>query len=172
MLAGLARGRAAIVSWDLLELLPALAAPYPHVFALDPPPAADAVGFCGGTAGRRLCPLRLGPGGGGGRPHGASRPGGTCARASPTSTARCASAEMTALGELDTLLDPIASRADCAFALRVLLDLSLVQIEQGMVRLARVSAHAARGVARIPRPRGAAAGGPAALGGDAAPIAA
>src|SRR5215208_2596281 len=38
-LAGLARGRAVIASWDLLGLLPALAEPYKHVFALDPPPA-------------------------------------------------------------------------------------------------------------------------------------
>ena len=79
---------------------------------------------------------------------------------------------MTALGDLDALLDPIASRADSAFALRVLLDLSLVQIEQGTVRLlesrpTQLEASPAyrEHVARLQAAT-------AALGGDAAPIAA
>ena len=133
-LAGLARGRAAIVSWDLLELLPALAAPYPHVFALDPPPATDAVGFTAGVPGAGFAHCGWGPG------EEAVARTAIEARLDPrASVARVyralREAEMTALGELDALLDPIAARADCAFALRVLLDLSLVQIEQGMVRL-------------------------------------
>jgi hypothetical protein len=38
--------------------------------------------------------------------------------------------------ELEPVLDEAATRADCAFALSVLLELSLVTMEEGTVRLA------------------------------------
>ena len=52
--AGLARGRAAIASWDLLALLPGVASPYTHVFALDPPPVDDGVAFTAALPGPGL----------------------------------------------------------------------------------------------------------------------
>jgi single-stranded-DNA-specific exonuclease len=133
-LAGLAHGRAAIASWDLLALLPALAEPYPHVFALDPPPAGDAVAHVGGLPGSGFAHCGWGPG--------------EEAVARATITARLdvrttvirvyralREAGPAATVALDSLLDPIASRADAALALRVLLELSLVQIEDGTVLL-------------------------------------
>ena len=170
-LAGLARGRAAIASWDLLELLPALAAPYPHVFALDPPPTPEAVGFAASLPGAGFAHCGWGPG------EEAVARTAIAARLDPRESVTrvyrtLREAGMTPLGELDPLLDPIATRADCAFALRVLVDLSLVQIEQGMVRLleSRPTQLEASPAYRdhVARLRAAAA----ALGGDAAPLAA
>ena len=54
ILAGLAAGPAALVSWDLLAVRPELASGYRHVFALDPPRvavAADPVAALRGTGG-------------------------------------------------------------------------------------------------------------------------
>ena len=48
--------------WDLLALLPSLATPYAHVFALDPPPVADPVAFAAGLPGAGLAHCGWGPG--------------------------------------------------------------------------------------------------------------
>ncbi len=118
-LAGLARGRAAIASWDLLALLPSLAEPYPHVFALDPPPVEDGPSR---SSARSRVPvsraLRWGAGGGGDRARNDRRLARTCARLSPAvyralrdagPVAREASSNPSSTRSL--------ARGDCAFAL-------------------------------------------------------
>jgi single-stranded-DNA-specific exonuclease len=133
-LAGLARGPAALVSWSLLALLPALARPYQHVFALEPPPADDALGFLATLPGGGLAHCGWGPG------------EEAVARAS-TEARRDVRGRVAAVyrvlrerapatfDELEPALAPIATRADSALALRVLLELSLVQIGEGLVRV-------------------------------------
>ena len=133
-LAGLVRGRAALASWDLMALLPWLAAPYAHVFALDPPPGEDPVAFVTALPGRGLAHCGWGP-----------------AEETVAATALEARRDVRAtvagvyralrekgaapLGELEPVVEPVASRADCASAIRVLLELSLVRIEQGVLRV-------------------------------------
>jgi single-stranded-DNA-specific exonuclease len=60
-LGGLARGRADVASWDLLAMLPTVAEPYAHVFALDPPLADDAAGFLSGLPGAGFAHSGWGP---------------------------------------------------------------------------------------------------------------
>ncbi|MFL5970694.1 MAG: single-stranded-DNA-specific exonuclease RecJ [Gaiellaceae bacterium] len=134
-LAGLARGRAVLASWDLLSLLPAVAAPYAHVFALDPPPAEDGLAFVGALPGAGLAHCGWGPG-----EEAVARAAiesrrdlrGTVA-AVYRALREAAPAEVE---DLEPLLDPVAPRTESALALRVLLELSLAQMEQGTLRLA------------------------------------
>ncbi len=133
-LAGLARGRAAIASWDLLALLPALAEPYPHVFALDPPPVEDGPAFVTALPGAGLAHCAWG------RAEEAVARSTIAARLDVRTTVIrvyrvLREAGPVAADALDPLLDPVASRAGAALALRVLLELSLAQIEDGTVRL-------------------------------------
>jgi hypothetical protein len=134
-LAGLVRGRAVIASWDLLALLPAVAAPYAHVFALDPPPADDGVAFVRGLPGAGFAHCGWGPG------------EQAVARASIESRRDLRGAVAAVyralreaapapVEELEPLLDAVAPRAQVALALRVLLELSLADVEQGTMRLA------------------------------------
>jgi single-stranded-DNA-specific exonuclease len=170
-LAGLARGRAAIASWDLLALLPSLATPYTHVFALDPPPVADPVEFAGGLPGTGLAHCGWGPGEE--AVARASIEARRDVRASVAAVYRALrDATPSALDELEPVLDPVAPRAECALALCVLLDLALVQMEQGTVRVA--DAHPTE-LERSPVYRAQVAGleaAAAALGAPAAAVAA
>jgi len=134
-LAGLARGRAAIASWDLLALLPSLAEPYAHVFALDPPPVADPVGFARDLPGTGLAHLGWGPG-----EEAVARASVEARRDVRASVAAVYRALREAapamLDELEPTLDPVAPRAECALALCVLLELALVNMEQGTIQVA------------------------------------
>jgi single-stranded-DNA-specific exonuclease len=132
--AGLARGRAVIASWNLLTLLPAVAAPYTHVFALDPPPAEDGVAFVGGLPGAGFAHCGWGPG------EEAVARAGLAARRDLRSAVAVVyrtlrEAAPASVEELEPLLDPAAPRAESALALRVLLELSLVEMEQGVLRV-------------------------------------
>ena len=133
-LAGLTRGRAALVSWDLLALLPWLAAPYPHLFALDPPPVADGVAFVTAVPGGGFAHCGWGPG-----EEAVARAAIEVRRDVRGTVARVYRALREAgpahLRELEPCLDGIASRVDCACAVRVLHELSLVAIEQGLLRV-------------------------------------
>jgi single-stranded-DNA-specific exonuclease len=131
-LAGLARGRAAIVSWDLLTLLPALAAPYPHVLALDPPPVVDGLGLVGALPGTGFAHCAWGSG------EKTVAHETLAARADVRATVArvyraLRDAGPVARDELERVLDEVASRPDCAFALSVLLELSLVTMEEDTV---------------------------------------
>jgi single-stranded-DNA-specific exonuclease len=133
-LAGLTRGSAAIVSWDLLALLPALAEPYPHVLALDPPPVEDGSAFVAALPGVGLAHRAWGPG-----EEAIARETVTAradVRATVASVYRALrDAGPVARDELEALLDEVATRAESAFALGVLLELSLVTMEEGTVSL-------------------------------------
>lgn len=134
-LAGLVRGRAAIASWDVLALLPSLATPYAHVFALDPPPVADPVAFVAALPGSGLAHCGWGPGEG--AVARASIEARRDVRGSVAAVYRALrDAAPAALDELEPVLDPVASRTECALALCVLLELALVHLEQGTVRVA------------------------------------
>jgi len=128
------QGRAAIASWDLLALLPALAVPYPHVLALDPPPVDGALDFVGALPGTGMAHCAWGPG-----EEEVARA--TIAarldvRAMVSRVYRALREAAPALrAELEPLLDAVCARADSALALRVLLELSLVEIEQDTVRV-------------------------------------
>jgi single-stranded-DNA-specific exonuclease len=134
-LAGIARGRTAIVSWDLLELLPALAEPYAHVLALDPPPVEDGPALVGALPGTGFAHCAWGPG------EEAVARETIAARADVRATVArvyraLREAGPVARDELERVLREFATGADCAFALSVLLELSLVTMEEGTVRLA------------------------------------
>ena len=133
-LAGLTRGRAAIVSWDLLALLPALAAQYRHVLALDPPPVEDAPAFVGALPGTGFAHCAWGPG------EEAVARDIIAGRADLRATVATVYRAIRETGpvhrdELESVLDGVAPCADCVFALSVLLELSLVTMEEGTVRL-------------------------------------
>ena len=133
-LAGLARGRASIASWDLLALIPALAKPYPHVFALDPPPVEDAVALVSALPGPGFAHCGWGP-----AEEAIARTVIESRRDVRSMITRVyrvlREAEPVDRNEVEALLASIAARADCAFALRVLIELALIQIEEGTVRL-------------------------------------
>ena len=134
-LAGLAYGRAVIASWDLLGLLPAVAAPYAHVFALDPPPAEDGAAFVGGLPGAGFAHCGWGAG------EEAVARAALAARRDLRSTVAVVYRTLregapATVEELEPVLDPVAPRAESALALRILLELSLVEMEQGVLRVA------------------------------------
>jgi single-stranded-DNA-specific exonuclease len=133
-LAGLARGRAAIASWDLLALDPGIAAPYSHVFALDPPPAPDPAARVAELAGEGLAHLGWGP------PEeavaSAALESRRDVRAMVTRVYRALREVAPATGAaLSDALDPIASRTQCSLALQVLLELALIEMNRGEIRL-------------------------------------
>jgi single-stranded-DNA-specific exonuclease len=138
VLGGLARGRAALVSWDLLAVRGDLAAGYAHVFALDPPPVADAEGVLAGLPGL--------PGEGfahlgWGAPEAAFALAALEARRDVRGlVARVYRALRDAGGaadcdQLDPVLGPVASPTDCGVGVRVLVELELARVERGYVRL-------------------------------------
>ena len=133
-LAGLARGRAAIASWDLLATLPAIAEPYPHVFALDPPAVDDPAAFVAGLPGAGLGHLGWGPA------EEAIARATLDARRDVRGIVTRVYRTVRETGPITTtalepLVATIASHSDCALALRVLLELDLVEVEDGTVRL-------------------------------------
>ena len=133
-LGGLARGRAAIASWDLLAVDPDVVGSYPHVFALDPPPVPDPVARVAGLAGDGLAHV------GWGAPEEAVAEAAIESRrdvrATVTRVYRALREVAPATGaRLADALDPIASRTQCALALQVLVELALVEIDGGTVRL-------------------------------------
>ena len=134
-LAGLARGRAAIASWELLSLMPSLATAYAHVFALDPPPVEDALAFVRGIPGTEFAHCAWGPG-----EEAVARASIEARRDIRASVAAVYRALRDAgpaeLDDLEPALDSVAPRAECALALCVLLELGLVHLEQGTVRVA------------------------------------
>ena len=134
-LAGLVRGRAAIASWELLSLMPSLATAYTHVFALDPPPVEDALTFVRGIPGTELAHCAWGPG-----EEAVARASIESRRDIRASVAAVYRALRDAgpaeLDDLEPALDSVAPRAECALALCVLLELGLVHLEQGTVRVA------------------------------------
>jgi hypothetical protein len=129
-LAGLARGRAALASWDLLAIRPVLAEPFPHVFALEPAPIGDPAALPGDG----FVHLGWGPA------EEAVARAATAARrdvrGTVTQVYRALRAEAPSpLAELEAVLDAIAPRADCALALRILTELSLVRIDGQVVHV-------------------------------------
>jgi len=132
-LGGLTRGRAAIASWDLLALLPAVAEPYAHVFALDPPPAGDAAGFLSGLPGTGFAHSGWGP------PEQAIGGAAIQGRLDFRSTvARVYRLLRDAAPIAADALDPLSegcSPWDTAAAVRVLAELSLVELDGDAIRL-------------------------------------
>ena len=116
-------------------MLPAVAAPYTHVFALDPPPAGDGVAFAGGLPGAGFAHCGWGPG-----EEAVARASVDSRRDLRGTVAAVYRAVREAapapVEELEPVLDAVAPRAQAALALRVLLELSLAHIEQGTLRLA------------------------------------
>jgi single-stranded-DNA-specific exonuclease len=134
-LAGLARGRAVIASWDLLSLLPSLAAPYTHVFALDPPPAEDGLAFVSALPGGGLAHCGWGAG------EEAVARAAIAARRDLRSTVAVVYRALRDVApapveEVEPILEAVAPRAESALALRILLELSLIEMEQGLLRVA------------------------------------
>jgi len=165
-LAGLARGRAALVSWDLLAFRPGLAAPFAHVLALDPPPGgADAVADLPGGG---LAHLGWGPGEEALalREFDARRD----VRALVARVYRALRDAGQADGDaLTELFDAVASRPECAVAVCVLSELELVEAREGAVRVLDARA---TDLDRSPAYRAYAARAEAQLGEGAAPVAA
>ena len=127
---GLARGRAALVSWDLLAVQPGLAEGFAHVFALDP---VDE-GFAAGLPGDGLVHL------GWGEPERAFALAAVRARLDVRGTAarvyralrEAGSLSCDALGEV---LTGLASPTDCAVGVRVLVEAGLVELGDGVLRV-------------------------------------
>ena len=169
-LAGLARGRAAIASWDLLALLPCARHAVPARLRARPAAGGRCRRVRRGPAGRGLRPLRLGAGGGGG-----------CARVhrGPQGPARGVArvyralreAGPAALGELDPVLDPsrraptARSRSACCSSCR---SCTWSRGPSGWPTPSRRSSS----VARVPRAGRAAGGRRGCAGRAAAPFAA
>ena len=129
------RGRAAIASWDLLALLPSLAAPYQHVFALDPPLHEDPVALVATLPGAGLS--HCGWGAAEEAVARASVESRSDVRATVAAVYRALrDAGPAALEALEPALDAVAPRGECALALSVLLELALVHVEEGAVRVA------------------------------------
>ena len=132
-LAGLARGRAALASWDLLGLLPAVAEPYAHVFALDPPPVADGTRFLSALPGRGLAHSGWGP------PEEAIAATALRGRLELRATVAYVyrvlrDAAPIGVDAFDGLVEG-CSRWDSAVAVRALAELSLVELEGDVVRV-------------------------------------
>ena len=134
-LAGLVRGRAVIASWDLLGLLPAVAEPYTHVFALDPPPAEDGFAFVSALPGAGLAHC------GWGAAEEAVARSAIAARRDLRATVAVVYRALresapAAVEELEPVLDELAPRAMSALALRILLEVALIEMEPGLLRVA------------------------------------
>jgi single-stranded-DNA-specific exonuclease len=134
VLGGLVRGRAALVSWDLLAVRGELAEGYAHVFALDPPPVADAESLLAGLPGEGLAHL------GWGAPEAEFARAALEARRDVRGTAARVYRAVRDAGApdreaLEPTLAATASPADCGLALRVLSEAGLVSLDGGAVRL-------------------------------------
>jgi single-stranded-DNA-specific exonuclease len=171
VLGGLVRGRAVIVSWELLASQPEIADGFAHVFALDPPPVADAESFLAGLPGGACTHL------GWGDPERAFARAALEARrdlrglvASVFRAIREAGVlEMDALG---AALAPGISPVDCGVAVRVLCELGLVGVDGDSVGLLQEARTQLDQSAAFCAHAAWIAAGLAALGGAAAPIAA
>ena len=134
VLGGLVRGRAALVSWELLASRPELASGFEHVFALDPPPVAEPERFLAGLPGGTCVHL------GWGEPERAFALAAVEARRDlrgPVAAVFRAVRDAGVL-ELDALaaaLTPGISRVDCGVGLRVLVELGLVGVDGDAVGL-------------------------------------
>ena len=133
---------------------PAIAEPYPACLRARSAAGPRSGDASGRAAGRRALAPRLGAGRGGGRAGGARVPQGRARRRSRACTAPCATWLRSPRRARAAALDPIASRAECALALRVLLELALVEIGDATIRVLDAAADAARGIARLPCARG------------------
>jgi hypothetical protein len=134
LLGGLVRGRAALVSWDVLALRPELAAPFAHVFALDPPPVADPERLLAGLPGPGLAHL------GWGEPERAFALAALEARRDVRATVAAVyralrDAVATDFDALVATVSPAVSAADCGAALRALREVGLVEAERGSLRV-------------------------------------
>ena len=167
VLGGLARGRAALVSWDLLALRPRLATPFRHVFAFDPPtvegmedlPGEGLVHLGWGPAEAEFARAVL-----------EARRDLRGTVASVFRALRDAGA--VACDQLDSVLAGLASPTDCAVAVRALMELELARAAGESVTLLDA---APTQLELSPAYRAHAAwldGAAASLGGAAAPIAA
>jgi hypothetical protein len=104
------------------------------VLALDPPPVQDGPALVGALPGSGFAHCAWGPG-----EETVARET-LAARADVRATVvhvyrALRDAGPVARDELEPALDGTAARADCAFALSVLLELSLIKVEEGTVRL-------------------------------------
>ena len=139
-LAGLARGRAALASWDLLALRPELAAPFQHVFALEPPPV-PARALLAGLPGAGMAHMGWGPA------EQAVARAAVAARQDVRATVTAVYRSLREAGAaapdaLEASFQAIAPRADCALALRVLAEVELAGVDGRGARL--LEARAAR----------------------------
>jgi single-stranded-DNA-specific exonuclease len=130
VLGGLARGRAGLVSGDLLALRPELAAPFRHVFAFDPPPVEDMERLPGDGL------VHLGWG----APEAEFAHAVLEARRDFRGTVARVYRALRDAGpvdreRLDSVLGPVAPATDCAVAVQVLVELELARAENGSVRL-------------------------------------
>jgi single-stranded-DNA-specific exonuclease len=130
VMGGLARGRAALASWDLLALRPELAAEYAHVFALDP---VDE-GFAAGLPGDGLAHL------GWGEPERAFALAAVQARVDFRAVVArvyraLRDAGPVACDALGSVLGGVASPADCGVGVRVLVELGLVELGGSVLRV-------------------------------------
>jgi single-stranded-DNA-specific exonuclease len=128
-LAGVARGRAALASWDLLAVRPELAEPFRHVFALDPSPAAGTAALAQGLPGEGSAYLGWGA---------AEQAFALAALESRTDLRAPVTHAYRALRELnqaqgDALRELFGSRTpvgQCAAVVRILLELELAELRQ------------------------------------------
>ena len=125
VLGGLVRGRAVLVSWELLASWPELAVDFDHVFALDPPPVAEPQGFLAGLAGEGCAHL------GWGAPERAF----ALAAAQTRADVRALVARVyRAVRDGDAMPFGLAG-ADCGIGVRVLAELGLVTVDGAEIRV-------------------------------------
>ena len=156
VLGGLVRGRAVLVSWELLASWPELAVDFDHVFALDPPPVAEPEGFLAGLPGEGCAHL------GWGAPERAFALAAAQARADVRGVV---ARVYRSVRDGEPMPFGLAG-PDCGVGVRVLAELGLVSFDDGVVRLlegtptqlersAAYRAHAAWAAAAVPALGGA-----------------